>query len=1132
MSLTLLLEKYDVSTEDGLQRALLEIEKEEAKVDEALSGVLSRACLLEDRLRTTSQAYTKLGEVKSDAQAAADMVDRTAVLARDVSAKVRQLDLARSRVAECQRRVHDLIDLQLCSAGVEAAIKAHDYETGAAHVARYLSMDPGSLEAARARGGPDPRGAMARAAATLGDHLVRKFEEAAKKEDEDAVERLFKLFPQIGRAEEGVDLLAKYLLTQVEGAVRRACVVPSGGATDAAVYADAMTRVLEAGGAAVERARRALCAAPPAAGLLPRAVLALQPAVCAGARRVFSWQRVARLQGARAAAGGALAAEPALAELALSLSRVRLYFDFLRRKTEADAASLDEAGKQKSQEAIEKLIAESELTRTAQDMLAQYLELERYFLEESVNKALKMATPQVGTTTSSLVDDVFFIARKVIRRSVSAGSVDGACAVLNEAGALLERGAAALRRWLRAPPDALPLPAPPAAPPAAPAPAPQLDAQRALFLAHLNEAEAGAEWASRLAAEAVAEAEAGALCRCARDAAKLRSCAAGLAAAAAAFRAAADLALAGLRAALQPRLAAWADALADPEEMEEESDADALPQALDVLADSARAQLSARAADAVLLAAVTDLATRAEAKLLQHHYTREGGLSVERRARRLAAWAGGGAAAARERCARLAQAAALLALERPQHARHALRPAARLAPADARDVLARRYVAGAVRPQHARHALRPAARLAPADARDVLARRYVAGAVRPQHARHALRPAARLAPADARDVLARRYVAGAVRPQHARHALRPAARLAPADARDVLARRYVAGAVRPQHARHALRPAARLAPADARDVLARRYVAGAVRPQHARHALRPAARLAPADARDVLARRYVAGAVRPQHARHALRPAARLAPADARDVLARRYVAGAVRPQHARHALRPAARLAPADARDVLARRYVAGAVRPQHARHALRPAARLAPADARDVLARRYVAGAVRPQHARHALRPAARLAPADARDVLARRYVAGAVRPQHARHALRPAARLAPADARDVLARRYVAGAVRPQHARHALRPAARLAPADARDVLARRYVAGAVRPQHARHALRPAARLAPADARDVLARRYVAGAVRPQHARHALRPAARLAPADARDVLARRTDFKIEDIKRLKL
>lgn len=67
----------------------------QGEVDEALSGALSRACALEGRLRTASQAYTKLSVVKSDSQEAADMVDKTAALAKDVSAKVRQLDLAR-----------------------------------------------------------------------------------------------------------------------------------------------------------------------------------------------------------------------------------------------------------------------------------------------------------------------------------------------------------------------------------------------------------------------------------------------------------------------------------------------------------------------------------------------------------------------------------------------------------------------------------------------------------------------------------------------------------------------------------------------------------------------------------------------------------------------------------------------------------------------------------------------------------------------------------------------------------------------------------------------------------------------------------------------------------------------------
>ena len=49
-------------------------------------------------MRTASQAYTKLGEVKKDAELAAGMVDKTAMLARDVSAKVRQLDLARVKM--------------------------------------------------------------------------------------------------------------------------------------------------------------------------------------------------------------------------------------------------------------------------------------------------------------------------------------------------------------------------------------------------------------------------------------------------------------------------------------------------------------------------------------------------------------------------------------------------------------------------------------------------------------------------------------------------------------------------------------------------------------------------------------------------------------------------------------------------------------------------------------------------------------------------------------------------------------------------------------------------------------------------------------------------------------------------
>lgn len=49
-------------------------------------------------------------------------------------------------MSECQKRVHDLLDLQLCSDGVSAALASDDYEKAAAHVHRFLNMDQRLLE--------------------------------------------------------------------------------------------------------------------------------------------------------------------------------------------------------------------------------------------------------------------------------------------------------------------------------------------------------------------------------------------------------------------------------------------------------------------------------------------------------------------------------------------------------------------------------------------------------------------------------------------------------------------------------------------------------------------------------------------------------------------------------------------------------------------------------------------------------------------------------------------------------------------------------------------------------------------------------------------------------------------------
>lgn len=50
-----------------------------------------------------------------------------------------------------------------------------------------------------------------------------------------------------------------------------------------------------------------------------------------------------------------------------------------------------------------------------QELLGDYLHLERYYMQQSVNKAVSMDTLDPSSQTSSMVDDVFFIVRKCIR---------------------------------------------------------------------------------------------------------------------------------------------------------------------------------------------------------------------------------------------------------------------------------------------------------------------------------------------------------------------------------------------------------------------------------------------------------------------------------------------------------------------------------------------------------------------------------------------------------------------------------------------------------------------------------------------------------------------------------------------
>ncbi len=98
-----------------------------------------------------------------------------------------------------------------------------------------------------------------------------------------------------------------------------------------------------------------------------------------------------------------------------------------------------------------------------QDILADYILLEDYFMTQNVSKAMQHAVasfkggePGVGgggpssepsssepletdPTVSVLLDDVFFVLKKCVQRSIAGSNVDGVCAVVNNACRILEQ---------------------------------------------------------------------------------------------------------------------------------------------------------------------------------------------------------------------------------------------------------------------------------------------------------------------------------------------------------------------------------------------------------------------------------------------------------------------------------------------------------------------------------------------------------------------------------------------------------------------------------------------------------------------------------------------------------------------
>nr|CRZ23295.1 BMA-COGC-4 [Brugia malayi] len=485
---------FDVTLSTLREQMAAKVEEEEALI-KSLDEMLRKTSVSEAEHTPSSDislpfnlALTRLKNqmtlVESDTKQLATKLKMISGLADSISSKVLALDIAKGRVVECLQRVSDLMDLRTCADGVRSAIEQEDYELAARHIHKFLTLDTTIFQMSDHGEAKDQSMGksyeiLREAANEMKSIIEKRFNQAVEDNDVASIQRFFKLFPLLNEHMKGIELIGNYLCSEIhQFAERNYKVMLAGGIDDTRIsvlYADALTMLFE-GIAREIQVYEPLIGSSYGPDKLVSLIEILQKECDKEAERIIDAFMKNRQFDSKAKMVekitrnsdkypldkiDVLELDVLLSEVTLMHTRTHLYWRYLKRRLnmanmktdeqprEFDEDQMNDENKRLSEELrakqkrernnkLDDLVLRSVLGTRMQELLGQYVLMEQFYMTESVAKAMTMDLKEVDSLTSSMLDDVFFIIRKCVRRSLSSSSVDCTCAVLNNGVTALE----------------------------------------------------------------------------------------------------------------------------------------------------------------------------------------------------------------------------------------------------------------------------------------------------------------------------------------------------------------------------------------------------------------------------------------------------------------------------------------------------------------------------------------------------------------------------------------------------------------------------------------------------------------------------------------------------------------------
>ncbi|KAF7634353.1 Cog4 domain-containing protein [Meloidogyne graminicola] len=410
---------------------------------------------------------------EAEARQLSNSLDTLSELAQNISKRVAALDLGKSRVVECLQHVSDLRDLGTCANGVQQAIRDENFEEAASHIHRFLTLDSIVFKMSDSQDVKDAGYSvkncydiLRKAAVDLKQHIEQKFDVAKEKGDIATMDRLFKLFPLINEHQSGLKRYGSHICDNIVQLSEQNYKIMEAGGTDDnrknVLFADTLTMLFEGIARLIEISQPVIISAYGQDRMLDLIEI-IQPQCDKQSKRI-----------------NPIELDLLLSEVTLMHTRAELFWRFLKRRLnrstdlekgrkegkssnepKGDESTINDPLLNEQQEfeseesrkmylekmekhreerdrKLDLVLNRSGLNTRMQELLGKYVLMEQYYMVNSVQKAISMDTSEDGALTSSLLDDVFFIVRKSIRRSISSSSIDCICAMLNNGVTILE----------------------------------------------------------------------------------------------------------------------------------------------------------------------------------------------------------------------------------------------------------------------------------------------------------------------------------------------------------------------------------------------------------------------------------------------------------------------------------------------------------------------------------------------------------------------------------------------------------------------------------------------------------------------------------------------------------------------